>query len=63
MTSNTRRSRVPDIPGIDPSHYQFLDSLDKRQQRVAEIADPDDAATNADLAAAIRAILAAHRTR
>lgn len=59
----TKRSRVPDIQGMDEAHYKFLDALDKRQQRVSDVSDPEDTATNAELAAAIRAILAAHRTR
>lgn len=63
MTVNTRRSRLP--PGQDLSREmtQFLDGIDVRQGRVADIEDPADTATTAELAAAIRAILAAHRTR
>lgn len=63
MTSNTRRSRVPDIKDLDPAHHQFLDGLDKRQQRVADIEDLSDSATDAEFIAAINAILQAHRTR
>ena len=59
----TIRSRVPEIPDIDPAHYQFLDALDKRQQRVADITDVAASPTNEELATAINAILAAHRTR
>ncbi len=65
MTSNTRRSRVPDIESLraEPEHYNFLDTLDKRQQRVGELADLDLTATNAQIAAAINSILQAHRTK
>lgn len=26
-----RRSLVPDVPNMDPAHYKFLDTLDKRR--------------------------------
>lgn len=57
-----RRSRVPDVK-LEPAHYEFLDGIDKRQQRVADIEDLAAAPTNAELATAINAILQAHRTR
>jgi hypothetical protein len=59
----TKRSRVPDIQGMDEAHYKFLDAIDKRQQRVAEITDLDGAASNSEIIAAINAILQSHRTR
>ncbi len=64
MTSS-RRSRVPEVKAItdEPEHYAFLDTLDKRQQRVAELNDLNLTATNAEIAAAINAILQAHRTK
>ncbi len=63
MTSNTRRSRVPDIPDIDPAHYEFLDSVDKRQQRFGELPDLEPTATLAEVIAAYNAALQTHRTR
>jgi hypothetical protein len=63
MTSTTRRSRVPDIPAIDKAHYEFLDGLDKRQQRLGELEDLDGSAATADIIAKINAMLQTHRTR
>ena len=63
MTSTTRRSRVPDIPAIDKAHYEFLDGLDKRQQRLGELDDLDGTAATADIIAKINAMLQTHRTR
>jgi hypothetical protein len=63
MTNTTRRSRVPDIPAIDKAHYEFLDSLDKRQQRLGELEDLDGSAATADIIAKINAMLQTHRTR
>ena len=63
MASNTRRSRVPDIPAIDKAHYEFLDGLDKRQQRLGELEDLDGSAATADIIAKINAMLQTHRTR
>lgn len=60
--TTSRRSRVPDVE-LDPAHYQFLDGLDKRQQRVAEIEDLAASPTVEQLATALNAILQAHRTR
>jgi hypothetical protein len=62
MANNTRRSRVPDIK-LEPAHHEFLDGIDKRQQRVADIEDLAASPTNAELATAINSILQAHRTR
>jgi hypothetical protein len=63
MTSTTRRSRVPDSPAIDKAHYDFLDGLDKRQQRLGELEDLDGTAATADIIAKINAMLQTHRTR
>jgi len=63
MTSTTRRSRVPDIPAIDKAHYEFLDGLDKRQQRLGELEDLNGTAATADIIAKINAMLQTHRTR
>ena len=61
--SQTKRSRVPDIPGIDEAHYKFLDAMDKRQQRMADIQDLDGGASSSDIITAINAILQSQRTR
>lgn len=63
--SNTRRSRVPDVKAIsdEPEHYAFLDTLDKRQQRLAELEDLSTSPTNAEIAAKINAMLQTHRTK
>lgn len=61
--TNTRRSRVPDIPNLEPAHHEFLDGLDKRQMRLAELEDLDGAASNADIIAKINAMLQTHRTK
>ena len=63
MTSATRRSRIPDIPAIDKAHYEFLDGLDKRQQRLGELEDLDGSAATAEIIAKINAMLQTHRTR
>ena len=63
MTSTTRRSRVPDIPAIEKAHYEFLDGLDKRQQRLGELEDLDGSAATSDIIAKINAMLQTHRTR
>lgn len=65
MTSNTRRSRVPDVKAIsdEPEHYAFLDTLDKRQQRFGELPDLDPSATLAEVIAAYNAALQTHRTK
>jgi len=63
MTSNTRRSRVPDIPDIEPELHGMLDTLDKRQQRFGELEDLSGSATTADIIAKINAMLQTHRTR
>ena len=63
MASNTRRSRVPDIRAIDKALYEFLDGIDKRQQRLGELEDLDGSAATADIIAKINAMLQTHRTR
>ena len=63
MSNTTRRSRVPDIPAIDKAHYECLDSLDKRQQRLGELEDLDGSAATAEIIAKINAMLQTHRTR
>lgn len=64
MTSTTRRSRVPDLQTpLEPAHHEFLDGLDKRQQRMAELEDLGGSASTADLIAKVNAILQTHRTR
>jgi hypothetical protein len=63
MTTTTRRSRVPLLPDLDPEHYAFLDTLDKRQQRLGELADLDGAALLADVITKINAMLQTHRTQ
>ncbi len=66
MTSTTRRSRVPDVKALkdEPEHYAFLDTVDKRQQRLGELPDLDTAtATLPELVAAYNALLQTHRIR
>lgn len=58
-----RRSRVPDIPGMDDAQYEFLDALDKRDQRAGELPDLADTATLAEVITAYNALLQAFRTR
>ena len=60
--ANVRRSRVPDT-GLDPAVTQFLDAIDKRQQRLGELDDLSDSASSADIIAKINAMLQTHRTR
>ena len=60
--SSVRRSRVPDA-GLDPSVSQFLDAIDRRQQRLGELDDLDGSASTADIIAKINAMLQTHRTR
>ena len=60
--ANVRRSRVPDA-GLDPAVTQFLDAIDKRQQRLGELDDLSDSASTADIIAKINAMLQTHRTR
>lgn len=45
------------------SQVQFLDGVDKRQQRLGELDDLEDTATTAEIIAKINAILQTHRTR
>ncbi len=59
----TTKSRVPDIPGIDRAHLQFLDAIDRRQLTVSQLEDLDGGASSADIIAKLNAILAAHRTK
>lgn len=60
----TMRSRVPDTqPALDLSLYQFLDSLDKRQQRVADITTLESTATLVEVITALNAILNANKTQ
>jgi hypothetical protein len=58
-----RRSRVPDVPGMDRAQRAFLDSIDRRQLALSEIEDLPTDATTADIIAKINAILATQRTR
>lgn len=63
MANNTIRSRVPDMQTpLEPAHHQFLDGIDKRQQRVANLPNLDPSASTADLVAAFNALLQTHRT-
>lgn len=62
MANTTRRSRVPNID-VSDAHYQFLDSVDKRQQRLGELPNLSGGASTADIVAKINAILESHRTR
>lgn len=41
-----RRSRVPDVD-LDPAHYRFLDSIDKRRLTPVAPVSTDDASTTA----------------
>jgi hypothetical protein len=60
----TIRSRVPDLETpLDPAHHQFLDGIDKRQQRVANLPDLAPSAALSDLIAAYNALLQTHRTK
>lgn len=63
MTSSTIRSRVPDMETpLDPAHHQFLDAVDKRQQRLANLPNLTNSAALADVIAAYNALLQTHRT-
>lgn len=59
----TVRSKMPEFPHLDVPQIQYLDTLGRRQETVAQIADPETTASTAELAAKIIEILAAHRTR
>lgn len=61
--AETRRSRVPDIPGIDPEQYAFLDTVDKRQQRLGELVDLDPAATLTEVILKVNAMLETQRIK
>lgn len=61
--AETRRSRVPDIPDIDAALSQFLDSVDKRQQRLGEIEDLAGGATLAEVITAVNAMLQTQRIK
>lgn len=62
--SSTRRSRVPDLQApLEPAHHEFLDGIDKRQQRLGELPDLDPATSLPDVIAAYNALLQTHRTR
>lgn len=64
MTSTTRRSRVPDLETpLESAHHEFLDGLDKRQLRLAELPNLDPSATLAQVIAAYNAALQTHRTK
>lgn len=63
MANSTIRSRVPDLETpLDPAHHQFLDAIDKRQQRVANLSNLPVSASTADVIAAYNALLQTHRT-
>lgn len=57
------KSRVPELKDADPSLINLLDAMDRRQLRVSEIEDVAASPTVEQLATALNAILAAHRTR
>ncbi|CAB4172025.1 hypothetical protein UFOVP1349_51 [uncultured Caudovirales phage] len=60
----TMRSRVPDTnPPIASELYQFLDALDKRQQRVENITTLESTATLAEVITALNAIINANKTQ
>jgi hypothetical protein len=59
----TMRSRVPDIQQMDPAHYEFLDGVDKRQQRLAAVTALTNTATTQEIIDAVNAIIASHQTR
>jgi hypothetical protein len=59
----TMRSRVPDTnPAIDSSLYQFLDALDKRQQRTAAVTTLESTATLAEVITALNVVINANKT-
>lgn len=59
----TTRSRVPDIPDMDPALYEFLHIMDRRQLTVSNITEVATTPTVEELAAAVNAILQAHKVR
>jgi hypothetical protein len=56
-------SRVPIHLAEDDDHFDFLDSMDRRQLRVAQLTDLASTASTSDIIALVNAILAAHRTK
>lgn len=63
--TTSKRSRVPDVDLIqkEPSLYQFLDAVDKRQQRLGEISDLGGSATTDDIINKINSMLQTQRTK
>lgn len=57
------QTRVPDLPEENPELMRFLDSVDRRQLAMSQIADLAPAATLSEVITALNAILATQRTR
>lgn len=57
------RSRVPEIPGADTAHLQFLDAIDRRQLSVSQLDLLDGGASLAEVIAKVNTIIEAHRTK
>jgi uncharacterized membrane-anchored protein len=58
----TARSKMPQWDGLERSQYQYLETLGRRQETVAQLEDLSSTATDAEIIAKINAILAAYRT-
>lgn len=56
-----KQSRVPPMPGATRDIIQFHDSVDRRQQQLAELELLPDSAVTADLIAKINAIINSHK--
>lgn len=61
--ADTVRSRLPNVPDLDQDLAQFLDAVDRRQLRMANVTNLDGAATLADVITKLNELLETHRTR
>lgn len=57
------KSRVPDVPDMDQNLARFLDAVDRRQLRAANLENLEGSATLADVISKLNALLETQRTR